>query len=200
MHAAHKFSDAHFCLTTIPSLWIPQFLDCCFLSTPKDMKIKFLTFFSHSEPFPPLPSYLQAMMLRFVYQPHEIKAKDKTCSGHIPTQKHVARQALYLGPAHLERSIRHHSQEFPLWVRGLKRQLVSMEVPVPSLAHCSGLRIQRCCSCGVGHSYGLYLIASPGISICHGEAKNKKEKRPHHHVTVEETEDGKSSDLPNVKH
>lgn len=86
MSAAHKLSDAHFSLPTIPSPCLPQFLDSCFPSAPKDLKPMFLTFFSHSEPCPPPPSHPQAMMSRFVYQPHETEAKDERCSGHTPTK------------------------------------------------------------------------------------------------------------------
>ena len=35
--------------------------------------------------------------------------------------------------------------EFPLWLSGLKIQLVSMKTQVQSLASLSGLRIQHCC-------------------------------------------------------
>ena len=70
--------------------------------------MRFLTFFYHSEPCPSPPSHSQAMMPKFAYHLHETKAKDEGCFGHTPTQRHVARSALYLDPAHLERSIRHH--------------------------------------------------------------------------------------------
>ena len=44
----------------------------------------------------------------------------------------------------------------------------------------SGLRIQNCCSCAIGHSYGLDLIPGPGISICCGcgqKRRRRKEKK-----------------------
>ena len=55
--------------------------------------------------------------------------------------------------------------------------LVSVEVLVRSLAWCSGLRIQHCCSCGVSHSSGLHSFPGLGTSICRrcGQ-KRKKEK------------------------
>ena len=65
-----------------------------------------LTFFSHSPlPFTSIP--LLGHDARFAYHLHETKAKDERCSGHTPTQRHVARSALNLDPVHLERSIRH---------------------------------------------------------------------------------------------
>ena len=52
-------------------------------------------------------------------------------------------------------------RKFPLWCRGLMIQPVSMEAQVPSLARCSGLRIQRCCSSDSNVIPGL------GTSIYH---------------------------------
>ena len=40
--------------------------------------------------------------------------------------------------------------EFPLWCSELQTQLVSMRMWVQSLAPLSGLRIWRCCGCGIG--------------------------------------------------
>ena len=37
---------------------------------------------------------------------------------------------------------------------------------VSILALCSGLRIQRCCSCSIRHSYGLDSVLDLGTSIC----------------------------------
>ena len=45
---------------------------------------------------------------RFVYEPHEAKAKDERSPGHAPTQGHVVRSALCLDPDRLERRIRHY--------------------------------------------------------------------------------------------
>ena len=42
------------------------------------------------------------------------------------------------------------------------------------LLWCSGLKIQHCCSCGIGYSCSLDLIPGPGTSISHGRAKNKQ--------------------------
>ena len=47
-------------------------------------------------------------------------------------------------------------------------QLVSVEVPVQSLAQCSRLRIWFCSSCDVGHSFSWDLIPSLGTSSVAG--------------------------------
>ena len=52
-----------------------------------------------------------------------------------------------------------------------------MEVPVPSLAQWGGLRIQHCCSCGIGHSSGSDSIPGPGISICHSCGRKRRRRR-----------------------
>ena len=57
--------------------------------------------------------------------------------------------------------------------------LVSVEAPVPSQARPSGLRIQHCCSCGVGHSSGLDLIPALGTSICLGGHQKRKTNKSH---------------------
>ena len=44
--------------------------------------------------------------------------------------------------------------EFPLWLSGLMIRLISVEALVQFPACHSGLRIQCCCSCGIGHSSG----------------------------------------------
>ena len=44
---------------------------------------------------------------------------------------------------------------------------VTEEVWVQSLTHCSGLGIQHCCTCGVGHSWGSDSILGLGNSTCH---------------------------------
>ena len=51
-----------------------------------------------------------------------------------------------------------YALEFLLCYIGLMICLVSMEMLVQYLAQCSGLRIQHCCSCSVGHSSGLDSI------------------------------------------
>ena len=52
---------------------------------------------------------------------------------------------------------------------------VTAEALVWFPAQYSGLRIHRCCSCGVGYSCNLDLIPGPGNSICH--ECDQKEKR-----------------------
>ena len=47
--------------------------------------------------------------------------------------------------------------EFPLWLRGLRTQLVSMRMSIQSLAWLSRLRIWHCCSCGVGQWLQLWF-------------------------------------------
>ena len=64
-----------------------------------------------------------------------------------------------------------------LWHSGLIIRLVSVEAPVQSLAQSSGLRIQRCCSCGVGHSSGLDLDSIPGPHAVGVAEKEKKRAR-----------------------
>lgn len=56
--------------------------------------------------------------------------------------------------------------EFPLWHNGLKI-LCRLCRSTGSFPQCSGLRIQGCWSCGIGHTCCLDLITSPGTSICH---------------------------------
>ena len=48
--------------------------------------------------------------------------------------------------------------EFLLWLSSLRTQLVSMRIQVYSLASLRGLRIQHCCTCGVGHRCGLVPV------------------------------------------
>ena len=55
---------------------------------------------------------------------------------------------------------------FSLWLSGFRTQPVSMKMQVWSLALLSKLRIQGCCYCGVGFSFGLDLIPGLGTSIC----------------------------------
>ena len=53
-----------------------------------------------------------------------------------------------------------YSSEFPLWLSGLRTQLVSLRMCVWSLASLwlTGLRIQCCTSCGMGHRCDLDLV------------------------------------------
>ena len=60
---------------------------------------------------------------------------------------------------------------------GLRIQLVSVEVPVRSLAWNGGLKIPCCCSCGVGCSSGLDSIPGPGTSISPGDGWKRKKKK-----------------------
>ena len=53
-------------------------------------------------------------------------------------------------------------------VKNLAAAQFAMEAWVQSPAWHSGLRIQCCCSCGIGHSCDLDLIPGLGISICPG--------------------------------
>lgn len=57
-------------------------------------------------------------------------------------------------------------REFLLWHSRLMIQLVSAEVLAWSVACLSGLRIQHCYSCSVGHSSGSDSTTGPVISIC----------------------------------
>ena len=75
--------------------------------------------------------------------------------------------------------------EFLLWLSGLRTRLVSMSMPVGSLALLSGLRIWwcykpwhrlqmrlaartwYCCGCGTGQQLQLQLTPRLGTSICH---------------------------------
>lgn len=59
----------------------------------------------HCEPCPLPPSITSS----FVHQHHETKAEDETLPGHTPPQGYVARSALCLDPAHLERGIKLYS-------------------------------------------------------------------------------------------
>ena len=43
----------------------------------------------------------------------------------------------------------------------------------------SGLRIQHCCSCGIGHSCTLDSVPDLGTSICHGCGWERKKKKSH---------------------
>ena len=53
-------------------------------------------------------------------------------------------------------------REFPLWLSGLRTQLVSMRMRVPSLALLGGLRIWRGCVCSVGRQVQLQFDPLPG--------------------------------------
>ena len=56
--------------------------------------------------------------------------------------------------------------------------LVSVEAPVQSLAWCSGLGIQHCCSYSVCHSSGLVSVPGPATSMCHGCGHKRKKHNP----------------------
>ena len=56
------------------------------------------------------------------------------------------------------------------------RSLGSTVVQAQPLAQHSGLRIQCCCSCGLGRNYGLDLIPSLGTPYAAGQPKRKKIK------------------------
>ena len=53
-------------------------------------------------------------------------------------------------------------EEFPLWLRGLQTQLISMRMWVQSLALLRGLRILCGCGCGVGQQLQLRFDPEPG--------------------------------------
>ena len=66
--------------------------------------------------------------------------------------------------------------EFLLGRSGLTIWVVSVEVWVQFLRWCSGLRIQRCSSCGgIGHSCGSNLI--PGLRPSIGSRCGRKRKK-----------------------
>ena len=68
--------------------------------------------------------------------------------------------------------------QFLFWLSGLISKLVSMWIWVSSLASLSGLRVQRCCGCGVGLRCSSYSTASLETSIGHRcSPKRKKKKR-----------------------
>ena len=52
--------------------------------------------------------------------------------------------------------------------------LVSMRMPVLSLASLSGLRIPHCCGCGVGWQLQLHSAPSLGTSMCYRLSSKKK--------------------------
>ena len=54
--------------------------------------------------------------------------------------------------------------------------LVSMRMPVLSLASLSGLRIPHCCGCGVGWQLQLHADPSLGTSMCYRHSSKKKKK------------------------
>ena len=68
-------------------------------------------------------------------------------------------------------------KKFPLWCSGLMIWLVCVEVPVRSPDQCSGLRIWRCHSSGVGCSSGLDLIHGLELPHAVGAAGKKKRKK-----------------------
>ena len=66
-------------------------------------------------------------------------------------------------------------EEFLQWHSGLMIQLVSVKVLVRSPAWLSGLRIQHCCSCGVGCS--CPWIRSLACELPNAVGSSEKEKR-----------------------
>ena len=79
-------------------------------------------------------------------------------------------------------------RELPLWLSGLRTQLVSMRIRVQSLASLSRLTIWRCYKlqyslkmwlgshgCGVGRSCSSNSTPSLGNSICHRYRPKKRE-------------------------
>ena len=94
----------------------------------------------------------------------------KCCTNN--TNYHLLNAVYMSGPVirHLHASCIYFKsiyQELPLWLSGLLIQLVSVEMAVRSSALHSGLRIQHCCSCGVGCSSSLDSVPGQGTSICH---------------------------------
>ena len=59
-------------------------------------------------------------------------------------------------------------------VKGLVLSLWRPGFDSPAL--CSGLRIQCCCSCGVGHSCSPNLMSGLGASVCCGCGQKEKKK------------------------
>ena len=55
--------------------------------------------------------------------------------------------------------------------------LVSVAVPIQSLAGHSGLGSSIATACGIGHSSGLDSVPGPGTSICHRYGQKRKEKQ-----------------------
>ena len=124
--------------------------------------MRFLTFFSHSEPCPSPPSHSWAMMPRFAYHLHETKAKDERCSGHTPTQRHVARSALNLDPAHLERSIRHH----PHFTDEETEARRSNDLPNVTHQQSMNKRGHESCPCSFSYIYTHAQSLSPAWIFC----------------------------------
>ena len=60
--------------------------------------------------------------------------------------------------------------------------IVSVAVWFQSLAWCSGLKVQHCCSCGVVCSCSLDLIPSLGTSYAASAAKKDKKQEQNHDV------------------
>ena len=52
--------------------------------------------------------------------------------------------------ANMEGIKKSNVSEFSLWLTRLRTQLVSIRIPVQSLASLSGLRIRHFCGCGIG--------------------------------------------------
>ena len=69
--------------------------------------------------------------------------------------------------------------EFLLWRSGSMIDLVSVALPVQSLAQPSGLRIRRCFSSGVGHRCGLDSLPGLGTSVRSGCGQKRGRKTVH---------------------
>ena len=65
-------------------------------------------------------------------------------------------------------------REFLLWHSELMIQLVSVALPVRSLAWCKGLRIQHGHSCSIGHRCSSDLISGLGTYICSRCSQKRK--------------------------
>ena len=111
---------------------------------------------------PSPPSHSWAMMPRFAYHLHETKAKDERCSGHTPTQRHVARSALNLDPAHLERSIRHH----PHFTDEETEARRSNDLPNVTHQQSMNERGHESCPCSFSYIYTHAQSLSPAWIFC----------------------------------
>ena len=74
------------------------------------------------------------------------------------------------------------SAESPLWrscIGGISGA-AGREVRTPALR--GGVRVQRCCSRGIGPNYTSDLIPGPGILVPHNGPKREREKKSHHNT------------------
>ena len=76
------------------------------------------------------------------------------------------------------RGIKNHLSRVPTvvqWVKNLQRLRLLWKRWFQPLAWCNGSRIWRCCSCGISHSHGLYLIPERELPYAAGwPLKTKK--------------------------